>query len=140
MGISYNRREFLYKENKIMRGNSKRRSKRENRKLVKIVLTEDFYVPGEDVILEPGDTIYVDPYTEEGGQNPPETNVSAIDNPEADIRQAGDGSFTEDELDWVDSDDIIEGDGDCWTDDDETDYIEACRRRASARRRASRRK
>lgn len=120
-----------------MREKTSKRSKKENRKLVKIVLTEDFYVPGEDVILEPGDTIYVDPVAEEGGQNPPETNVNAIDNPEADIRQAGDGSFTEDELDWVDADDVMEDD-DVWTDDDEADYIEACRRRASARRRASR--
>lgn len=120
-----------------MREKTSKRSRKENRKLVKIVLTEDFYVPGEDVILEPGDTIYVDPVAEEGGQNPPETNVNAIDNPEADIRQAGDGSFTEDELDWVDADDVMEDD-DVWTDDDEADYIEACRRRASARRRASR--
>lgn len=120
-----------------MREKTSKRSRKENRKLVKIVLTEDFYVPGEDVILEPGDTIYVDPVAEEGGQNPPETNVNAIDNPEADIRQAGDGSFTEDELDWVDADDVMEDD-DMWTDDDEADYIEACRRRASARRRASR--
>ena len=120
-----------------MREKTSKRSKKENRKLVKIVLTEDFYVPGEDVILEPGDTIYVDPVAEEGGQNPPKTNVNAIDNPEADIRQAGDGSFTEDELDWVDADDVMEDD-DVWTDDDEADYIEACRRRASARRRASR--
>lgn len=120
-----------------MREKTSKRSRKENRKLVKIVLTEDFYVPGEDVILEPGDTIYVDPVAEEGGQNPPETNVNAIDNPEADIRQAGDGSFTEDELDWVDADDVM-GDDDVWTDDDEADYIEACRRRASARRRASR--
>lgn len=116
---------------------SRKENRKENRKLVKIVLTEDFYVPGEDVILEPGDTIYVDPVAEEGGQNPPETNVNAINNPEADIRQAGDGSFTEDELDWVDADDVMEDD-DMWTDDDEADYIEACRRRASARRRASR--
>lgn len=122
-----------------MREKTSKRSRKENRKLVKIVLTEDFYVPGEDVILEPGDTIYVDPVAEEGGQNPPETNVNAIDNPEADIRQAGDGSFTEDELDWVDADDVMEDD-DVWTDDDEADYIEACRRRASARRRASRRR
>lgn len=122
-----------------MREKTSKRSRKENRKLVKIVLTEDFYVPGEDVILEPGDTIYVDPVAEEGGQNPPETNVNAIDNPEADIRQAGDGSFTEDELDWVDADDVMEDD-DMWTDDDEADYIEACRRRASARRRASRRR
>lgn len=122
-----------------MREKTSKRSRKENRKLVKIVLTEDFYVPGEDVILEPGDTIYVDPVAEEGGQNPPETNVNAIDNPEADIRQAGDGSFTEDELDWVDADDVMEDD-DVWTDDDEADYIEACRRRASARKRASRRR
>lgn len=120
-----------------MREKTSKRSRKESKKLVKIVLTEDFYVPGEDVILEPGDTIYVDPVAEEGGQNPPETNVNAIDNPEADIRQAGDGSFTEDELDWVDADDVMEDD-DVWTDDDEADYIEACRRRASARRRASR--
>lgn len=124
---------------------SKRSAKKESKKLVKVILTEDFYVPGEDVILEPGDTLYIDPYTEEGGQNPPETNVNAIDNPEADIHAAGDGSFTEDELDWVDADDILEDD-DCpncdgnWTDDDEADYIEACRRRAAARRRAACRK
>lgn len=121
---------------------AKRTEKKESKKLVKIILTEDFYVPGEDVILEPGDALYIDPYTEEGGQNPPETNVAALDNPEADIHAAGDGTFTEDELDWVDADDVLEGD-DCpncdddeWTDDDEADYIEACRRRASARRRA----
>lgn len=128
----------MYKEKIIMRGKSTKSRRKENKKLVKIVLTEDFYVPGEDVILEPGDTIYVDPCQEEGGQNPPETNVNAIDNPEADIRQAGDGSFTEDELDWVDADDVVEDD-DVWTDDDEAEYIEACRRRASYRRRASRR-
>lgn len=127
-----------------MRKNStqtKRGPKKESKKLLKIVLTEDFYVPGEDVILEPGDTLYVDPYTEEGGQNPPETNVAAIDNPEADIHAAGDGSFTED-LDWVEADDVMctdEEDDDEWTDEDEVDYIEACRRRASARRRAARR-
>ena len=107
------------------------------KKLLKVVLTEDFYVPGSDVILEPGDTIYVDPYQEEGGQNPPETNVNAIDNPEADIHAAGDGSFTEEEMDWVDEDDVFCGDdcgGDVWTEEDEADYIEACRRRASCRR------
>lgn len=117
---------------------TKKTEKKISKKLLKVVLTEDFYVPGSDVILEPGDTIYVDPYEEEGGQNPPETNVNAIDNPEADIHSAGDGCFTEDELDWVDSDDVLdEEDDDVWTDDDEDDYIEACRRRASARRRAS---
>lgn len=113
------------------------------KKLLKVVLTEDFYVPGSDVILEPGDTIYVDPYQEEGGQNPPETNVNAIDNPEADIHAAGDGSFTEEEMDWVDEDDVFCGDdcgGDVWTEEDEADYIEACRRRASCRRTASRRR
>ena len=119
----------------------KKTAKKESKKLVKVVLTEDFYVPGEDVILEPGDTLYIDPFTEDaaGGENPPETNVNAIDNPEADIKAAGTGTFTEDELDWVDADDILEGDDcpDCddWTDDDEADYIEACRRRAAARRR-----
>ena len=86
---------------------SKKRARKESKRLVKVVLTEDFYVPGEDVILEPGDVMYIDPYTEDaaGGENPPETNVNAIDNPEADIKAAGDGSFTEDELDWVDADD-----------------------------------
>ena len=121
---------------------NKKTAKKESKKLVKVVLTEDFYVPGEGVILEPGDTIYIEPFKEEGGQNPPQTNVDAIDNPEADIHAAGDGSFTEDELDWVDADDVLgEGDGctcgdDEWTDDDEVAYIEACRRRAAARRKA----
>lgn len=114
--------------------------KTEGKKLVKIILTEDFYVPGEDVILEPGDALYIDPYKEEGGQNPPETNVAAIDNPEAELNQKDNGTFTEDELDWVDADDIIEGDcckgDDEWTEEDEKDYIEACRRRAVARRKA----
>ena len=116
-------------------------AKKATKKLVKIVLTEDFYVPGQDVILEPGDVLYVEPFKEDaaGGENPPETNVAAIDNPEADLKAAGDGSFTEDELDWVDADDVLEDDDCCdgeWTDDDEKDYIEACRRRAAARRRA----
>lgn len=120
--------------------------RRESKKFIKVVLTEDFYVPGEDVILEPGDTLYIDPYTEEGGQNPPETNVAAIDNPEAELKQTDNGTFTEDELDWVDADDVLEGDDcpDCdddeWTADDEDDYIEACRRRAAARKRASARR
>ena len=115
-------------------------SKKKSEKLAKIVLTEDFRI-GEDIILEAGDVIYIKPFKEEGGQNPPETNVDAIDNPEADIHAAGDGTFTEDEIDWVDADDIIEGDDcdDCgWSDDNEVAYIEACKRRAAARRRACR--
>lgn len=91
-----------------------------SKKLLKVVLKEDFYLPGENIILEPGDTIYVEPVADED----PQDDVANTDAPET----TDDGTFTEDDLNWVEPDDVLEcdtleGEG-CKTEDDHMDHID----------------